>query len=154
MFIKLNHFINDSKGVCEMNFRALKKEIEADEGIRHKPYRCSAGKLTIGIGRNLDDRGLNTEEIDLLFYNDFEDVVTNLRRIFKDFDTFNKDLQHVLFNMCFQLGYVGFSKFYNFIAAIKAKQYGAAAHEMKNSLWYKQTTKRAERLIARVNKLV
>lgn len=32
------------------------------EALRLKPYRDSVGKLTIGIGRNLDDRGLSYEE--------------------------------------------------------------------------------------------
>ncbi|NBW16869.1 MAG: lysozyme, partial [Caulobacteraceae bacterium] len=37
---------------------ALIRQIRLHEGERLKPYRCTAGKLTIGVGRNLDDRGI------------------------------------------------------------------------------------------------
>ena len=32
----------------------IKKQLVRHEGLRLKPYRCTAGKLTIGYGRNLD----------------------------------------------------------------------------------------------------
>ncbi len=34
----------------------IKAQLVRHEGLRLKPHRCTAGKLTIGIGRNLDDR--------------------------------------------------------------------------------------------------
>ncbi len=33
-----------------------------DEGLKLFPYRCTAGKLTIGVGRNLDDNPLTADE--------------------------------------------------------------------------------------------
>ena len=40
----------------------IKEQLVRHEGLRLKPYRSSAGKLTIGIGRNLDDRGIRQKE--------------------------------------------------------------------------------------------
>ena len=36
----------------------IKEQLVRHEGLRLKPYRCTAGKLTIGIGRNLDGRSI------------------------------------------------------------------------------------------------
>lgn len=45
-------------------------QLVIDEGLRLKPYRCTSGKLTIGVGRNLDDNWLSAAEIKrLLWYN-------------------------------------------------------------------------------------
>ena len=41
---------------ADMNMDALISELELDEGVRLSPYRCTAGFLTIGVGRNLDTR--------------------------------------------------------------------------------------------------
>jgi len=41
----------------------LIKQLIIDEGLKLKPYRCTAGKLTIGIGRNLDDNPLTPDEV-------------------------------------------------------------------------------------------
>ncbi len=46
-----------------INRARLEKQLRADEGERLKPYRCTAGKLTIGVGRNLDDRGITKEDL-------------------------------------------------------------------------------------------
>lgn len=45
-----------------MNLTALKEELIRDEGLRLKPYRDTVGKLTIGVGRNLDDVGITKDE--------------------------------------------------------------------------------------------
>ncbi|MDY0127369.1 MAG: hypothetical protein RBR69_04500 [Candidatus Cloacimonadaceae bacterium] len=40
----------------------IKEQLVRHEGLRLKPYRCTAGKLTIGIGRNLNDCGITQSE--------------------------------------------------------------------------------------------
>lgn len=32
------------------------------EGLKLKPYQCTAGKLTIGVGRNIEDMGITEDE--------------------------------------------------------------------------------------------
>ncbi len=46
--------------------------IRHHEGVRTHPYVDTVGKLTIGVGRNLTDRGLGVDEINLLFETDFD----------------------------------------------------------------------------------
>ena len=46
--------------------KSIVNQLILHEGLRLKPYRCTAGKLTIGVGRNLETKGLSEEEA--LFY--------------------------------------------------------------------------------------
>ena len=41
-----------------INWQELQKELKRDEGFRSKVYTCSAGKLTVGYGHNLEDNDL------------------------------------------------------------------------------------------------
>ena len=47
------------------NYDAL-RVLRQHEGLRLNPYRCPAGKLTIGYGRNLDDAGISEEEAEAM----------------------------------------------------------------------------------------
>lgn len=63
-----------------MDIDKLSKELRNDEGVRFKPYRDTVGKLTIGVGRNLDDRGISPGEADYLLANDIRIVCDELDR--------------------------------------------------------------------------
>jgi len=56
----------------------------------------------------------------------------------------------VLVNMMFNMGRTRLSKFKNFKAALDANDWKKAAVEGRDSLWYKQVTNRAERLMKRL----
>lgn len=131
-----------------MLINKLKNHLLLDEGYRQFPYKCSAGKLTIGIGRNIEDVGITKEEADYLLENDIMEVITDLRKIFENFDNLPEEVIYVLCNMRFQLGYGTFRKFKNFIKAIKAESFDEAARQMTDSRWYRQVPNRANRLIS------
>ena len=40
-----------------------KNQLIRDEGIRLKPYKCTSGKITIGVGRNLEGNPLKDFEV-------------------------------------------------------------------------------------------
>ena len=61
-----------------MGKQRVAEQLVIDEGLRLKPYRCSAGKLTIGVGRNLDDRGITSSEAMMLLFNDIDDFWAKL----------------------------------------------------------------------------
>ncbi len=125
-----------------------KKLIKENEGLRLKPYRCTAGKLTIGYGRNLDDRGISAHEANELFENDLVDAEIALGDIFglKIFEE-SESRVAALLDMAFNLGEGGLRKFKNMIEAVKRRDWIAAAEEAKQSLWYKQVGSRAEKII-------
>jgi lysozyme len=117
-----------------------------DEGLRLKTYRCTAGKLTIGVGRNLDDNGITREEAFYLLNNDIAAVHADLTRKFPWYGSLDEVREAVVLNMAFNLGITKFSQFYQTIAAIARADYADAADRMRKSLWARQVGARAERL--------
>ena len=55
-------------------------------------------------------------------------------------------VQGVIIEMTYQIGTSGMLKFKKMIANMKDSNWKEAADEMKNSLWYRQTPGRCERL--------
>jgi lysozyme len=129
-----------------MNADLLIRELVRDEDLRTKPYRCTAGKLTIGIGRNLDDVGISTDEAYFLARNDVVKVVAELGRELPWWKDLDETRQRVLANMAFNLGIHGLLGFKNTLALIQAGKYLEAAQAMLSSKWAKQVGPRAERL--------
>jgi lysozyme len=124
-----------------MDKSRLMKTLEGHEGYRQFPYRCTADKLTIGIGRNLDDVGISYPEARHLLNNDIEKCRNDLANIFPDqFAVLPDHIQEVLMNMRFQLGPGGIRKFRKFIGAIRAWEMSRAYDEMLNSKWAKRDT--------------
>jgi len=69
-----------------MNTEALARGLlQSDEGLRLKPYHCTAGKLTIGYGRNLEDRGITEAEAEYLLENDVSEIYEDLAEIYDFF---------------------------------------------------------------------
>jgi lysozyme len=124
----------------------LIQQLRRHEGERLKPYRCTAGKLTIGVGRNLDDRGITAEESAYLLSNDIDRVWTELRVRLPWMAGLNDVRQRVLLDMAFNLGIDGLLKFRNTLATIEAGNYQKAGEMMLDSLWAKQVGMRAQRL--------
>jgi len=122
----------------------IKEQLVRHEGLRLKPYRCTAGKLTIGIGRNLDDCGISQTEAYVLLENDIQNcekqLVDEIPEIYNALDEVRKS---VLLNMCFNLGIGGLLSFNNTLAFIAAGDFERAANGMLASKWAKQVGRRA-----------
>jgi lysozyme len=129
-----------------MNLELLEQELTRDEGKRKFAYKCTAGKTTIGIGRNLDDVGLTDEEIRLLFKHDIQRVCVDLDRALPWWRDMSDARQRVIVNMAFNLGINGLLKFKNTLAAMEAGECKRAAAGMLDSLWARQVGDRAKRL--------
>lgn len=129
-----------------MDRSILLAELIRDEAERLKPYTDTVGKLTIGIGRNLSDRGISTEESRYLWNNDIDEVEKTLDRAFGWWRTLTEARQRVLVNMCFNLGLSRLLLFRKTLTAIHDGNYAEAAREMLESKWAQQVGARAERL--------
>lgn len=130
-----------------MNYlQIVEEQLRRDEGVRDKPYRDTAGKLTIGVGRNLDDVGLSGEEIEFLLANDIDRAATEARRLVPKFDTLSETRKAVLVNMAFNLGASRLAGFKNFLRAVDEGRWDDAAHDMLDSTWAQQVSSRAVRL--------
>ena len=126
--------------------KAIEKQLIKHEGLEKKVYRCPAGKLTVGVGRNLEDKGITEEEALFLLRNDIAECEDDLRSIFTEYDALDESRKRVLIDMRFNLGPSRFRQFKKLIAAVKEKEFSRAAEEMKDSNWYRQVGKRAETL--------
>jgi lysozyme len=129
-----------------MNREALKKQLMEDEDVRLKPYRDTVGKLTVGCGRNLDDRGIRMSEAMFMLENDIDEVVRELDRVYPWWNQLTDRRQQVLCNMAFNLGMTRLAGFRKMLSFLNEGKYNEAANEMTNSKWAKQVGIRAARL--------
>ncbi len=122
----------------------IKEQLIRHEGLRLKPYRCTAGKLTIGIGRNLDDCGISQSEAYVMLINDIMNCEKQLQAKIPDiYNGLDEVRKSVLLNMCFNLGINGLLGFKNTLAFVKAGDWERAANNMLVSRWAKQVGRRA-----------
>lgn len=126
----------------------LIKDLIRDEGVRSFPYRDSLGKLTIGVGRNLDNVGLHEDEITYLLSNDVDGVISNLNQMLPWWSQLSETRQLVLANMAFNMGVTKLLDFKNMLGFLKSGDYDNASQEMLNSRWAKQVGQRSNRLSA------
>ena len=119
------------------------------EGRRAFPYLDTAGRLTIGVGRNLTDRGLADDEVDHLLAND----IALAKSICGDqfgaaFAGASKARRHALVSMAFNLGGPRLAGFTRLRAAVKDGDWDEAAAEALDSRWAIQTGRRATEVAA------
>lgn len=131
-----------------MDLVKLTDELVRDEGLRLRLYTCTAGKTSIGVGRNLEDRGISKTEAMLMLAHDIDDACADLDRSLPWWQTLDPVRRRVLVNMAFNLGIVKLLGFKNTLAAMKAGDYAKAADGMRQSLWARQVGARADRLAA------
>lgn len=126
---------------------SLRDDLIRDEGVRLKPYRCPAGKLSLGVGRNLDDVGISQVEAEYLLDNDIARVQRQLADALPWLKNRNLNIERALGNMCFQLGIGGLLKFKKMLAYLEEGDYASARKEALDSAWAKQTPERAKRVV-------
>lgn len=129
-----------------MKLSELKALLLSHEGMRLKPYRDTVGKLTIGVGRNLEDTGITQEEANYLLENDIRQAKRTAEWAFPWFRDLSLTRQAVVISMIFNLGIKGFRSFRRLIDALEHGDYARAALEMRSSKWARQVGDRAVEL--------
>ena len=128
-----------------MNRQLLLEQLQRHEGLRLQPYRDTVGKLTVGYGRNLDDRGISEDEAGFMLDNDIDLVEQELERmpLYLSLDPVR---QTVLANMAFNMGMPTLMTFSRMLGALAERDWERAADEMIRSKWAKQVGDRAAEL--------
>ena len=111
----------------------LQAQLVRHEGYRQHPYTDSVGVLTIGIGRNLTDKGLSDDEIMHLFNNDIADAIDDARHLCLKYDELSQARRLVLISMVFNLGRSKLAKFDKFLGALHREEWNEAANEILDS---------------------
>jgi len=152
-----------------VDVKQVYEEISADEGKVLHTYLCSERHKTVGIGHKVlgtdveaalyvyvvgddvaDNQCISEDRCYELFQEDVQIAINGCEQIYGNWEELPQEMQHVLTNMCFQLGQGGLGKFKNFKTAIEDYQWQRASEEMMDSRWAGQTPERAERLRTRV----
>ena len=133
-----------------MNIAILTDELIRDEGLRLKPYHCTAGKLTIGIGRNIEDNGISETEARYLVQNDILRCVGELDRTIPWWRNLNEARQRALLNMVFNMGISRVLAFKKMLTALQMGQWEEAATQALDSQWAKQVGARSQRIAAAI----
>ena len=120
-------------------------ELKRDEGFRGCAYRCTANKITIGYGHNIQDKPMPEFIAEKLLQSDIIDAVEECER-FDWFHSLSDVRQRVIINMVFNMGAHGVSKFKKMIASIRNDEWHTASREMLDSKWANQVGDRAIRL--------
>jgi lysozyme len=129
-----------------MDLDILKAELVRDEGCRLHPYVDTVDKITIGVGRNLDDVGISEDEAAFLLANDIARVRRDLDDHLPWWQGLDPVRQRVLANMCFNLGIGHLLGFTHTLNLVEGGDFEAAAEAMMASLWARQVGPRAARL--------
>ena len=133
-------------------YEEVKEEIKICEGYVPKIYKCSEGFDTIFYGHKITpedqyEHGVeySKEELDAVFESDFKIALTSAEELLEGLDV-PETVKGIVCEMCFQLGKPRVMKFKRMWEGIEAGDYNAAADEMIDSNWHKQTTARCEDL--------
>tara|TARA_R100000951_G_scaffold99934_2_gene90512 strand:+ start:771 stop:1187 length:417 start_codon:yes stop_codon:yes gene_type:complete len=129
-----------------MNKTKLAEQLKQHEGLRLKPYTDTVGKLTLGVGRNLEDKGITEQEALFMLNNDVDYFYKNIAKELPWIKNLDDARQNVLVNMAFNLGIAGLMTFKKMLLACEHGNFKIAATEMLNSKWAEQVGYRAVEL--------
>ena len=124
---------------------ALRSQLMLHEGLRLFPYVDSVGKITVGVGRNLTDKGISDAEARQFLDADINDAILDCTSFpwFPDLDPVR---QRAVVDLCFNMGLPRLQGFVKMLAAIGRQDWNTAAHELLDSRYAQQVGKRASTL--------
>lgn len=160
-----------------MDINQLIAELTLDEGLKLKAYDCTAGKRTIGVGRNFEDvpftkeeclslfgttsisypnadkflttKGITKSQSDMLLKNDIEKCINQLQKYSFWNSVKDDDVRsRALINLCFNLGINGLLGFKNTLSFVEKKDWQNVAKNLTLSKWYQQVGDRGPRIVA------
>jgi len=138
----------------------LREELANDEGCKYEVYLDHLGYPTFGIGHLITDDDpecgtavgteVSSDRVQEAFDSDVESVLSDCERLYVQFEHLPEEVQLIIANMMFNMGYTRLSKFNGMKRGVDARDWEAAADEMVDSKWYRQVSRRADRLVVRM----
>ena len=124
----------------------LLKSVKLSEGFRDRVYKDTLGIDTIGYGFAIKDLVLDEDISEMILRRKLDSLIDRANKRFK----FLKDLpikaQDVIYEMCYQMGISGVSKFKKTLLYLENHEFKMASKEMLDSRWARQTPNRAKKL--------
>ena len=125
--------------------------LKRHEGVETHAYKCSASKITVGVGRNIDPEGglgLSEDEVDYLLQNDIKRIISELDFQYEWFSNLNEARKDAMIDISFNLGQTRLRKFEKALTAMSQNNWDKAADEFMDSKWSNQVGNRAKELTA------
>ena len=138
------------------------EQLKFDEGVVYEIYADPLGYPTFGVGHLITDSdpeagqsigtAVSPERVWNALESDLDISILECHALYGTgtFNGFPAEVQEILVNMMFNMGRNRLAKFRKMNAALNASDWTEAAKEGRDSLWYQQVTKRAERLMTRM----
>ena len=144
-----------------LNREIIQKELIDEEGLKLTSYKCTSGRVTIGIGHNCAAKPtipligkhihkvgqrITKEDADILFQHDLDEVTRQLDKYlpwWKDCPDF---VQYVLISLVFNMGIYGVLEFRITLGYMHKHDWKNAAYHLKSSKWYNQVGRRGPKL--------
>ena len=145
-----------------MDRHAVYEQLKIDEGVEYEIYLDHLGYPTFGVGHLVLETdpehgqevgtAISEERVKECFEKDLDTSISECNALYEDgvFGDLPGEVQEILVNMMFNMGRTRLSKFKKMHAAILEGNWTEAAKEGRDSLWYRQVTNRAERLMERL----
>jgi lysozyme len=133
---------------------SIVKLLKFEEGFRSKPYKCTAGVWTNGYGNThgvtATTKPVTKEQAERTLMLEIGICVSDVAKALPWSSTLDICRRDVLVAMRYQLGLNGLLDFPMFLKAMRDHNWEEAARQLRNSMFYRQTTNRVERLMAMV----
>ena len=145
-----------------MDRQSVYEQLKIDEGVEYEIYKDHLGYPTFGVGHLVlesdpeygADVGtpVSDDRVRECFERDLDTSVSECVALYgEQFEQWPGEVQEILVNMMFNMGRTRLGKFKNFRKALEAQDWKQASMEGKDSLWYRQVTNRADRLMERLS---
>ena len=129
-----------------MNNNRFITQLRFHEGVKNQVYKDHLGIETIGVGRNLKDRGLSDDEVDMLLANDIAIVEEELDKQLPWWRDLSEVRQRAIADLVFNMGMPRLHGFVKTLDALQRRDYQTAADELLNSKYANQVGARAIRI--------
>jgi lysozyme len=124
----------------------LLNAVKLSEGFRERVYKDTLGIDTIGYGFAIKDLVLDEDLAEIILRRKLDKLIDNADKKFKFLKDMPTEVQDVIYEMCYQLGITGVSKFKKTLAYLENYEFKMASAEMLDSRWAIQTPNRAKKL--------
>ena len=124
----------------------LLEAVKLSEGFRDKVYKDTLGIDTIGYGFAIKDLVIDEDIAEMILRRKLDSLVDRVDKRFNFMSDMPIEVKDVIYEMCYQLGVTGVSKFKKTLAYLENKEFKMASKEMLDSKWARQTPNRANKL--------
>jgi len=127
-----------------MNIQRLRKQLISHEGIEYKLYKCTSDKWTIGVGKNLSDRGISHATAMQMLDEDIDICINELQQTVSYWNDLPSRVKEALINLCFNMGIKRLMAFKKMFGFLREGNWLSASVELLDSRYADQVGLRSQ----------